>query len=174
MDRMIIAALLVALGDFALDKFVLAPRRAASVAEVATAVPAPAKPAAAERSIAVLPFQNMSDDKGNQYFADGIAEELLNQLAHVPALQVAGRTSSFAFRDRNQDLREIARQLGVAWVMEGSVRRSGERVRITAQLIKAETGFHAWSETYDRSLTDIFAVQDEIANAITGALKASL
>ena len=126
------------------------------------------------QSIAVLPFDNMSANKDNEFFADGIAEELLNQLAQLPGLQVAGRTSSFVFKGHNEDLREIGRKLGVAYVLEGSVRRSLDRVRITAQLIKAVDGFHVWSETYDRQLTDIFAVQDEISGSITSALKLSI
>ena len=139
---------------------------------VATSVPMAKQ--APDKSIAVLPFDNMSGSKDNEYFADGIAEELLNQLAQLPGLQVAGRTSSFVFKGRDEDLREIGRKLGVAYVLEGSVRRAGSRVRITAQLIRAESGFHVWSETYDRELTDIFAVQDEISGAITAALKLNL
>ena len=139
---------------------------------VATSAPVAKK--APDKSIAVLPFDNMSGSKDNEYFADGIAEELLNQLAQLPGLQVAGRTSSFVFKGHNEDLREIGRKLGVAYVLEGSVRRSNDRVRITAQLILVESGFHVWSETYDRDLTDIFAVQDEISGAITAALKPNL
>jgi len=129
-------------------------------------------PAAA--SIAVLPFTNMSADKDNEYFADGLSEELLNVLAKNAALKVAGRTSSFAFKGKSEDLRAIGQKLGVATLLEGSVRRAGNRVRITTQLVKAADGFHVWSETYDRVLDDIFAVQDEIARAVAGALHVAL
>ena len=125
-------------------------------------------------SIAVLPFADMSPDGDQEYFADGISEELLNVMAQVPGLAVAGRTSSFAFKGQNTDLREIARVLDVAHVLEGSVRKSGNKVRVTAQLIRADNGFHMWSDTYDGDLTDIFAVQDEIANAILVELKPQL
>ena len=125
-------------------------------------------------SIAVLPFADMSPDGDQEYFADGISEELLNVMAQVPGLAVAGRTSSFAFKGQNTDLREIARVLDVAHVLEGSVRKSGNKVRVTAQLIRADNGFHMWSDTYDGDLTDIFAVQDEIANAILTELKPQL
>jgi TolB-like protein len=121
-------------------------------------------------SIAVLPFVNMSEDPDNQYFSDGLADELINALAGVEDLKVAGRTSSFSLRDQNLDLRTIGDTLGVEAVLEGSVRRSEDRVRITAQLIDAETGFHLWSEEYDRDITDIFLVQEELAASIVRAL----
>jgi serine/threonine-protein kinase len=121
-------------------------------------------------SIAVLPFANLSGDPANQYFSDGLAEELINALAGVEDLKVAGRTSSFALRDQNLDLRTIGDTLGVETVLEGSVRRSEDRVRITAQLIDAETGFDLWSEEYDRDITDIFLVQEELAASIVRAL----
>jgi TolB-like protein len=140
----------------------LAPGTAADPARTAGATDAP--------SIAVLPFVNMSADPDNEYFSDGISEELLNVLAKVPRLQVAARTSSFAFRNRNEDATEIARQLRVGHILEGSVRKEGDRVRITAQLIEAEQGYHLWSDAYDRDLVDVFAVQDEIARAIVDAL----
>lgn len=123
-------------------------------------------------SIGVLPFVNMSDDPSQEYFSDGISEELLNALAKIKDLQVAARTSSFAFKGQNQDIMNIGRQLNVDTVLEGSVRKSGTRVRITAQLINVENGYHLWSETYDRELTDIFTVQDEITAAIIEALLA--
>ncbi|GAC1455277.1 MAG: hypothetical protein PVSMB6_12230 [Steroidobacteraceae bacterium] len=125
-------------------------------------------------SIAVLPFVNMSGDKEQEYFSDGLTEELLNSLARVDQLQVAGRTSSFYFKGEHADLATIARRLNVANVLEGSVRRSGNTVRITAQLINAVTGFHAWSQTYDRDLGDILKLQTEIANAVSGALRITL
>jgi adenylate cyclase len=125
-------------------------------------------------SIAVLPFTNLSGDATRDYFSDGMSEELLNLLARVPGLQVASRTSSFAYKGRNIDIREVGSQLGVDTVLEGSVRQAGDQVRITAQLIDTETGFHLWSETYDRQLADIFQVQDEIAGAIVGKLRIQL
>ena len=138
--------------------------------------PAPAPAAAAvaksDKSIAVLPFVNMSDDK--DYFADGITEEILNALASVNKLKVAGRTSSFAFKGENDDLRRIGEALGVDHILEGSVRRSGDKVRITAQLIHVADGFHLWSETYDRELDDVFQVQDDISAAVVQRLKLQL
>jgi len=125
-------------------------------------------------SIAVLPFVNMSSDPEQAFFSDGITEEILNALAAVRQLKVAGRTSSFAFRGRNDDLRRIGDTLGVGHILEGSVRRSGTKVRVSAQLIQVNDGFHVWSESYERELTDIFAIQDEIAAAIIGQLKTAL
>jgi len=122
-------------------------------------------------SVAVLPFVNMSPEQDNEYFSDGISEELLNVLVQINGLRVPSRTSSFAFKNTNQDIREIAEQLEVAHILEGSVRRAGNRVRITAQLIDVSTDTHLWSDTFDRELEDIFAIQDEIANEIAGALQ---
>src|SRR4029453_6778698 len=134
-----------------------------------------ARPAVAtDPSVAVLPFVDMSQNKDQEYFADGLAEELLNLLAGIPELRVIGRTSSFQFKGRNEDLRLIATKLGVASLLEGSVRKSGNRVPITAQLIKAADGSHLWSETYERDLSDIFKVQDEISSAVVAALKVKL
>src|SRR5437868_1604686 len=127
-----------------------------------------------EKSIAVLPFVNMSEDKTNEYFSDGISEELLNLLAKIPQLKVAARTSSFSFKGKGVEIPEIARQLHVANVLEGSVRRSGEQLRITAQLIRAAEGYHLWSETYDRKMDDIFKIQDEIAGEVVKELKVKL
>jgi len=134
----------------------------------------PQKEKPSPKSIAVLPFVNMSDDASNEYFSDGISEEILNALAKVRELKVAGRTSSFSFKGENQDLRQIGEALGVAHILEGSVRKSGDKVRITAQLIQVDDGFHLWSDSYDRELTDVFAIQDEISNAILEQLKAHL
>ena len=128
----------------------------------------------AEHSIAVLPFVNMSDEKSNEYFSDGISEELLNLLAKIPQLQVTARTSSFSFKSQNIKIPEIARTLHVANVLEGSVRKAGNSVRITAQLIRAGTDTHLWSQTYDRKLDDIFAIQDEIAADVVKQLKVTL
>ncbi len=125
-------------------------------------------------SIAVLSFTNLSADQENEYFGDGLAEELLNALAGIDGLKVAARTSAFAFKGRDTDVRAIGDTLAVETVLEGSVRRSGDRLRITAQLIDTEDGYHIWSQTYDRELTDIFAVQDELAAAIVEALSVPL
>ena len=160
LNHTIIAILAIALGFMLVDKFVFQPD---------DAVVADIKP-----SIAVLPFVNMSDDKDNEYFSDGLSEELLNLLAKIPALHVAGRTSSFQFKGNNEDLRLIGEQLNVANLLEGSVRQSGTKLRITAQLINADTGYHLWSETYDRELIDVFAIQDEIAANVVDALRVTL
>ncbi len=132
------------------------------------------KTSGSDQSIAVLPFVNLSAEKDNEYFSDGITEELLNSLAKVEGLLVTSRTSSFAFKGKNTDIREIGKQLGVRTVLEGSVRKYGNRVRVTAQLINSENGYHKWSETYDRNLEDIFAVQDELANSIVNQLKKTI
>jgi len=191
LDYTIIAVLLVALSWFAWDKFAApsspvipakagtqqASDEATGVSEVSSAKAGEesAKSIAVnEKSIAVLPFVNMSEDASNEYFSDGISEEILNALAKVKDLQVAGRTSSFAFKGQNQDLREVGEALGVGHILEGSVRKAGTKVRITAQLIRVDNGFHLWSESYDRELDDVFAIQDEIANAILEQLKAHL
>jgi serine/threonine-protein kinase len=125
-------------------------------------------------SIAVLPFANMSSDPEQEFFSDGISEEIINMLAQVPGLKVAGRTSSFSFKGKNQDLRLIGEQLNVNHILEGSVRKSGNKIRITAQLIKVADGFHLWSEKYDRELEDIFDIQDEISLAILNSIKIKL
>jgi TolB-like protein len=141
-------------------------------AAAATGGPGPS--AAPVTSIAVLPFVNMSDDPADAYFSDGLAEEILNLLAQSPDLKVTARTSSFALRDEQEDVRKIGELLGVAHVLEGSVRRSGERVRVTAQLIDTSDGFHEWSETFEREMTDVFAIQDEISGAIAQALEVTI
>ena len=125
-------------------------------------------------SIAVLPFANMSRDADDEYFSDGLAEEIINALAQVVGLKVIARTSAFAFKGKNEDIRKIAETLGVTNVLEGSVRRAGSRLRITAQLIHAADGTHLWSQRYDREMPDVFAVQDEIAAAIVEALQVKL
>ncbi|HEY2446694.1 MAG TPA: tetratricopeptide repeat protein [Rhizomicrobium sp.] len=136
--------------------------------------PPAAGPATGGASIAVLPFADMSEKKDQEYFSDGLAEELLNLLAQLPQLRVIARTSSFSFRGKDADLATIARALDVATVLEGSVRKSGNMLRITAQLIRTADSSHLWSQTYDRELTDIFKVQDEIAGAVVDALKVKL
>ena len=128
----------------------------------------------AEKSIAVLPFVNMSGDKEQEYFSDGLSEELLNLLSKIPDLKVISRTSSFSFKGKNEDVRKIGETLGVGNILEGSVRKSGNTMRITAQLIDTRNGAHLWSETYDRSIEDIFKVQDEISNAVVQQLKIKL
>jgi TolB-like protein len=133
-----------------------------------------AKPAGQQPSIAVLPFANMSGDKEQEYFSDGLAEEIINALAQIPGLKVIARTSAFAFRGKDLDIRKIAEALGVATILEGSVRRAGSRVRITAQLISAADGSHLWSQRYDREMADVFAVQDEVAAAIADVLQTKL
>gem|GEM_PF-1139495 len=170
LDFTIIVVLVLALGYFAFDKFIQGPERVTTTPQTTEST----LPTPVEKSIAVLPFVNISDDAANEYFSDGISEEILNSLAKVRGLKVAGRTSSFAFKGKNQDLRQIGQTLGVEHILEGSVRKAGTKVRITAQLIKVDDGFHLWSESYDRELTDIFAIQDEIATAILVQLKAYL
>ncbi len=157
---------------------------AVAVGSTAAGAPAAGTPAAAgaaatatapaERSVAVLPFVNMSEDADNEYFSDGMTEEILNALAKVRDLRVASRTSAFAFKNKDADVLEIARALRVGSVVEGSVRKAGSRIRVTAQLISAENGYHLWSETYDRELEDVFQVQDEIARSIADALQVEL
>jgi TolB-like protein/tetratricopeptide (TPR) repeat protein len=141
-------------------------------------VPAPASPvttaAPNEKSIAVLPFVNMSSDKEQEYFADGISEELLNLLVQVPELRVIARTSSFAFKGQNIEVADIAKKLNVAHVLEGSVRKAGNKIRITAQLVRTSDSSHLWSQTYDRQLTDVFAIQDQIAASVVAELKTKL
>ncbi|MEJ2534174.1 MAG: tetratricopeptide repeat protein [Gammaproteobacteria bacterium] len=173
LDRAIIAFLVVAVLLLLGDRWF----QTESPHAPASGTVAGGDPAAAEadaKSIAVLPFVNMSSDQEQEYFSDGISEEILNALAQVQGLKVAGRTSSFAFKGRNQDLRTIGETLGVNHILEGSVRKAGDRVRITAQLIKADDGFHLWSETFDRELTDVFAIQDEIAAAILEEMETQL
>jgi transcriptional activator of cad operon len=161
-------AFLLVLAYLAADKFWLSKPATAEHSATATSTAAPYK------SIAVLPFVNMSEDKNNEYFSDGLSEELIDLLTKVPDLQVPASTSSFYFKGKQTTVAEIARALNVSHVLEGSVRKSGNKLRITAQLIRVDNGYHLWSETYDRELDDIFKIQDEIANAVVKALKVSL
>jgi TolB-like protein/Tfp pilus assembly protein PilF len=133
--------------------------------------PAATEPAA---SVAVVPFANLTGDASKEYFSDGLAEELINELTRVPGLKVPARTSSFAYKGRNMDIRQIARELRVATILEGSVRSAGEHIRVTAQLANAETGYHVWSKTYDRSFGDVFKLEDDISAEIVEALKSSM
>ena len=177
LDRTIIVFLVLAVIGLLADKFIPEndiPVVAPQVENTPAATETPAAAETGEQSIAVLPFVDMSPDGDQAYFADGIAEEILNVLVKTHSLKVAGRTSSFQFSGRNEDLRLIGKELGVEHILEGSIRKDQNRVRITAQLVKADDGFHLWSETYDRELTDIFAIQDEIARAITDALAIEL
>jgi TolB-like protein/Flp pilus assembly protein TadD len=167
----------VALGlaYFVANRFWL-PRHTPAEEPVAAVAPAPtpAMPAIPEKSVAVLPFVDMSEKKDQEYFSDGLSEELIDQLAHFPDLKVIARTSSFQFKGKNEDMRSIGQRLGVANLLEGSVRTSGKTLRVTAQLIKATDGSHLWSQTYDRDMGDIFKVQDSIAAAVVSALKVAL
>ena len=163
-----------ALARTPIDRFHTGAALAAALTEVESAPPPSARPAAPEKSIAVLPFASLSTDPENEFFADGITEEILNALSQIAELRVAGRTSSFSFKGKHQDLRQIGDALNVRTVLEGSVRRAGNRVRITAQLVDVADGYHLWSERYDREIADVFAVQDEIAAAIAARLRTTL
>jgi adenylate cyclase len=182
LNRILVMLMGIALVYFAVDRIIgIAPGPGAesSLSQPAEPPPdsdEPDQPAIAARSIAVLPFVNMSSDPEQEYFSDGLTEELLNLLAGIGELKVTARTSSFFYKDKLQQipLEEIARQLEVNFVLEGSVRKSADRLRITAQLIKAEDGFHLWSRTWDRTFDDIFAIQDEIAAAVVGELQVTL
>jgi adenylate cyclase len=173
LDRTIILVLAVALAWFAWDKFIAAPDQELTTAalEQTTAEPAP-EPAetSADSSVAVLPFVAMSSGPDDEYFADGLTEEILNSLAQLPELLVTARTSAFSFKGQDLPIQEIALTLGVRHIVEGSVRRSGERLRVTAQLIRADDGFHLWSENYDSTSADMIEVQENIAEKIATAL----
>jgi len=176
LDRGIIVILTLALGYFAVDKFVLEPVRDTEREE---AVASQARSAAlvrsfGDKSIVVLPFADMSPQGDQEYFSDGIAEELLNLLAKINDLRVISRSSAFSFKGKDLDIPQIAEQLNVAHVLEGSVRKDGDDIRITVQLIDARSDTHLWSETYDRKLDDIFAIQDDIATAVVDELKITL
>lgn len=164
-DSLLLTATLLVIGITSAQIFGMVPS-----ADRATVVGA----RVAEKSVAVLPFANYSAVQDSEYFADGLTEEVINSLAQIPDLKVAGRTSAFYFKGKNEDLREIGRRLGVAHVVEGSVRRDGENLRVTAQLVSVKDGFHLWSKTYDRKMDDAFAIQTEIAEAVADALKARL
>src|SRR2546428_5784595 len=172
MNRMIIAVLVLALGYFVFDKFVFTPRREAALVPAPTS--AEPKSAANAKSVAVLAFANLSDDKGSEYFSDGISEELLTVLQKIPGLHVAARTSAFSFKGKNATAQEIGQKLGVAHLVEGSVRKAGDVVRIAARLTQANTGEQLWSENYTRDLKDVFAVQTELAQTIVAQLRGQL
>ena len=168
------AVILVIVAYLVIDKVWLAKH----ASELPFTAVKPATPPAAlaipEKSVAVLPFVDMSENKDQEYFSDGLSEELIDMLAKVSELRVPARTSSFFFKGKQATIADIARALSVAYVLEGSVRKSGDTLRVTAQLIRAGNGYHIWSETYDRKLTDVFKIQDEIASAVVKALKISL
>lgn len=180
LDRAIIGILVVTTGYLLIDKFVLEdqkgsePFSAPGSAVVATEGEQKGDPTTERPSVAVLPFVNMSGDADNEYFSDGLTETLLHMLAQLPDLRVAARTSSFAFKGQNSDITEIASALNVAHILEGSVQKANNQVRVTAQLIKASDGSHIWSQNYTRPLEDIFAIQDEIAEDVADALGSSL
>jgi TolB-like protein/cytochrome c-type biogenesis protein CcmH/NrfG len=176
LDRAIIVVLVLALGYFVADKFWLAKREPVpeSVATKPTAPLPPAAIAVPEKSIAVLPFVDMSEKKDQEYFSDDLTEELIDRLSHSPELKVIARTSSFSFKGKSEDVRAIASKFGVAYLLEGSVRKAGSELRITVQLIRAADGTHLWSHTYDRNLADIFKLQDEIAGTVAQALNVAL
>jgi TolB-like protein len=171
----LIAIIVLGLAYFAVNKLWLA-KHAAGDRPVAAALPmnSRAAPVVSEESVAVLPFADMSEKKDQEYFADGLAEELIDMLTKVQDLHVPARTSSFYFKGKNEKLTTIAKELKVAHVLEGSVRKAGNRLRITAQLVSTDNGFQLWSETYDRDAEDIFKVQDEISAAVVSALKLKL
>jgi adenylate cyclase len=176
--RLVIAlcgVIALGLGYIAVDKIWLA-RHATPEQPAAASAPETASvvPAISEKSVAVLPFTDMSEKKDQEYFSDGMTEEIIDLLVKVPDLHVPARTSSFYFKGKSEDIPTIARRLMVAHVLEGSVRTAGKTVRITAQLVRADNGYHLWSETYDRKVDDVFKVQDEIATAVVKALKVSL
>jgi adenylate cyclase len=176
LDRMIMVVLTLALGYFAFDKFVLSKSREVTLVEEARQKGRTEAlvESYGDQSIAVLAFDDMSPESDQEYLSDGIAEELLNLLAKIPELRVISRSSAFSFKGQNLELTEIAKRLNVAHILEGSVRKSGNRVRITAQLIEARSDTHLWSETYDRTLDDVFAIQDEIAATVVERLKVTL
>jgi adenylate cyclase len=176
LDRAIMVVLALGLAFFAFDKFVLSESRVTSIAEQARQAGRTEAlvESYGDKSIAVLAFDDMSQAGDQEYLSDGIAEELLNLLAKIPELRVISRSSAFSFKGQNLELTEIARRLNVGHILEGSVRKSGNRVRITAQLIEARSDTHLWSETYDRELDDIFAIQDEIAVVVVEQLKLTL
>jgi len=176
LDRAIIVTLALAIAYFALDKFVLEPARD-SVREREIEERARSEAlidSFGNRSVAVLPFVNLSNDPGYEYFSDGISEELLNLLSQIPNLRVISRSSSFSFKDKDYDIPTVARQLNVAHILEGSVRKAGNQVRITAQLIDARSDTNLWSESYDRDLEDIFKIQDEISAAVVSVFESHL
>ena len=175
-NRVVLVVLAIALGYFAFDKFVLDPARDVEMVEEATekAITRARVESFGEKSIAVLPFVNMSSDPEQAFFSDGIAEELLNLLTKIPQLRVTSRSSAFEFRGDSINIPEVAEKLNVAHVLEGSVRKAGNQVRITVQLIEAKTDTHLWSETYDRPLDDIFAIQDEVAANVVEHLQVTL
>src|SRR5690242_13740205 len=180
--ELMMMSILLLIGAGLLIVLVRAPTQNTKTVEVAhtagstfrpSALPAAASTAPAA-SVAVVPFANLTGDASKEYFSDGMAEELIDTLAQVPGLKVPSRTSSFAYKGRNVDIRRIAQDLGVRTILEGSVRGAGERIRVTAQLVDATSGYHIWSQSYDRELGDIFKLQDDLAGAIVQVLKTKM
>ncbi len=167
----VIALFLLVIGYALLNRFILPKRIAAQLSASGVQLSAPVPGDIPEKSLAVLPFADMSEHHDQEYFSDGLSEELIEQLSKIRDLRVPARSSSFYFKGRSEDLAAIARKLRVANVLEGSVRKAGDRLRVTAELIRADNGYHVWSESYDRELKDVFEVQDEIAGAVVSALK---
>lgn len=166
---------IIGVSYFALDRFVLSKRPAVGVEVAAPTAVAISRPnTIPEKSIAVLPFADMSEKKDQAYFSDGLAEQILNELARIPALKVIGRASSFLLKDKAEDLRELGRTLGAIYVLEGSVRRAGNQIRVTAQLIDTRDGSHRWSQAYDRNSGNVLQLQEEIATAIARVLQVSI
>lgn len=175
MNRLIVVGLLLALGYFGIDKFFLAPaRQVVQPATPATPAPAAADETITDKSIAVLPFADFSASGDQGWFADGLAEEILNSLARTPDLLVSARTSSFRYKGSELAIPQIAKELGVAHVLEGSVRSTPQRIRVTAQLIRARDGFHVWSQTYDRDVADMIEIQEDLAREIALAMQTSM
>jgi TolB-like protein/cytochrome c-type biogenesis protein CcmH/NrfG len=176
LDRIIIVMLTLAVGYFAIDKFVFDPARDAADIEAAREEGRSDAIVGAfgDKSIIVLPFVNMSDDASQEYFSDGLTEELLNLLAKIPELRVVSRSTAFTFKGKENVVPEVAKKVNVAHVLEGSVRKSGNKIRVTAQLIDARTDRHLWSETYDREIDDIFVIQDDISGQVVEELKLRL
>ena len=182
LDGITIGLVVVALAFILVDRVLLSPKPVVQPPpsteivneSLQTAMPEPVERQYPSNSIAVLPFVNMSDDSANEYFSDGISEELLNLLAKIPELRVIARTSSFAYKGKDVNIADVARELNVGHILEGSVRKAGNQVRITAQLIRTNDSSHLWSETFDRTLDNIFTIQDEIAAAVVGQLKVTL
>ena len=179
LDRVLIAMIALLIVVLVADRWwpsstASRPGESAEVPAASSGAAKPASNAQSEKSVAVLPFVNLSSDPEQEYFSDGLSEEILNQLAQIAELRVTARTSSFFFKGKNEDLRVVGQQLNARYLLEGSVRKAGNELRITAQLIDAAAGSHLWSRTFDRTLSDVFAIQEEIAMAVSGAMSVSL
>jgi adenylate cyclase len=169
LNYIIVGLLVVALGYFVIDKYFIVRGPVET-----NQVPAVSEVAKAKKSVVVIPFANLSSDKEQESFVDGLSEELINTVTQIPDLRVIARTSSFAFKNSDKTVQEIAKELNVEYILEGSVRKAANELRITAQLINAADESHLWSKTYDKKLKDIFAIQEDIATAVANELKATL